>query len=638
MMYNIYNYIIKRSLLNRSAEMNIQIQTFGLLILALLYVFYKSIRTLQLYSEKIFRRTLYISIISLTLDILSIVGINFMSDIPYFIVILTCKLYIMSLMWEMVSVLSYVLTDLYSEKKHRRITSILWLIVFIQSIIVALLPISIFHEGNIVYTYGASVMTVYAFSVIYIIGLIGSIIAFRKRINKRRRFAVGMWMALWIIAALLQFIDNSLLIVGFASVIGMLIMFVVMENPESNLDRRTGCFNSYALSQYSRRLFERKTHFSLLEIRDKEAESVDEEDITEFPLQSTASLAAANHELFVFRNVNDLIIISENTELLRNVSDRLLSEANNHAKICKAHYGVLVRNGECFSNMSELAHFMAYVGGSYAENDEKLYIADEKTVKKYRERAVIEQEITDALDEDRVEVYLQPIYSNSEQKFTSAEALVRIRQADNSLLSPGVFIPFAEDSGLIIRLGERVFEKVCHFLKEYDAEKLGIHYIEVNLSVVQCEMEDLAERLISIIERYNVNPSLINLEITETASVTSQSVLLRNMEKLIDFGFTFSLDDFGKGQSNLMYVVEMPVSIIKLDYDMSKAFFNSPKAKQVVRAVVSMAHGMNLKLVAEGIETKEEIDGMFKEKIDYIQGFYYSKPLPMQEFVSFISK
>lgn len=618
--------------------MNIQNQTLGLLILALLYIFYKSIRTLQLYSEKIFRRTLYISIISLSLDILSIVGIHFSDIIPHFVVITVCKLYIISLMWEMVSVLSYILTDLFSEKKHRRITNVLLITVLVQSIIVACLPISVFHDGEVVYTHGASVMTVYAFSLIYIIGLISSIIVFRRKINKRRRFAVGMWMALWIAAAILQFINNSLLIVGFASVIGMLIMFIVMENPESNLDRRTGCFNSYALSQYSRRLFERKTHFSLLQILDKESGSSDEEDITEFPLQSTASLAAANKELFVFRNVNDLIIISENTELLRNVSDRLLLEANNHCKVCKAHYGVLVKNGESFGNMSELAHFLAYVVGSYAENEDKLYIADDKSIKKYRERAVIEQEIIDALDEDRVEVYLQPIFSNTENKFTSAEALVRIRQTDNSLLSPGVFIPFAEDSGLIIRLGERVFEKVCRFLKEIDAEKLGVHYIEVNLSVVQCEMEDLADRLISIIEKYDVNPNLINLEITETASVTSQSVLLKNMEKLIDYGFTFSLDDFGKGQSNLMYVVEMPVSIIKLDYDMSKAFFSSPKAKQVVRAVVSMAHGMNLKLVAEGIETKEEIDGMYKEKIDYIQGFYYSKPLPMPEFVSFIQQ
>lgn len=619
--------------------MNIQIQSFGLLILALLYVFYKSNKTLQLYSEKVFRRTLYISIISLSLDIFSIVCINFSYAIPGFVVTAVCKLYIVSLLWEMVSVLCYVLTDRFPEKKHVRITEIIAIIVLVQSIIVAFMPISVYHSGMVVYTYGASVMTVYAFSIIYIICITGSIFAFRKKINKRRRFAVGMWMTLWIAAAITQYLDNSLLIVGFASVIGMLIMFVVMENPESNLDRRTGCFNSYALSEYSRRLFERKKKFSLLEIRAvKEENAQEEDDISEFPLQKTASLAAANKELFVFRNVNDLIIISENTELLRNVSDRLIIEANNECKSCKSHVGVLVKHGEQFSNISELVRFLAFVSGSYAENEDKLYIADENTIKKYRERAVIEQEITDALDEDRVEVYLQPIYSNTEKKFTSAEALVRIRQKDNSLLSPGIFIPFAEDSGLIIRLGERVFEKVCGFLKNIDAEKLGVHYIEVNLSVVQCEMDDLAERLISIIEKYDVNPNLINLEITETASVTSQSVLLKNMEKLIEYGFTFSLDDFGKGQSNLMYVVEMPVSIIKLDYDMSKAFFSSPKAKQVVRAVVSMAHGMNLKLVAEGIETKEEIDGMNKENIDYIQGFYYSKPLPMPEFISFIQK
>ena len=618
--------------------MNIQIQLFGLLILALLYVFYKSNKTLQLYSEKVFRRTLYISIINLSLDIVSIVFINFSDVIPSFVITAVCKLYIISILWEMVSVLCYVLTDRFTEKKHVRITGIIGIIALVQSTIIAFLPISIYHSGMVVYTYGASVMTVYVFSIIYIIGIIGSIIAFRKKINKRRRFAVGMWMTLWVAAAILQFIDNSLLVVGFASVIGMLIMFVVMENPESNLDRRTGCFNSYALSEYSRRLFERKEKFSLLEIRAKEENPQEEDDISEFPLQKTASLAAANKELFVFRSVNDLIIISKNTELLRNVSDRLVIEANNECKNSKGHVGFLVKHGEKFGNISELMRFLAFVSGSYAENEDKLYIADENTIKKYRERAVIEQEIIDALDEDRVEVYLQPIYSNTEKMFTSAEALVRIRQKDNSLLSPGIFIPFAEDSGLIIRLGERIFEKVCDFLKSIDAEKLGVHYIEVNLSVVQCEMDDLAERLIAIIEKYDVNPNLINLEITETASVTSQSVLLKNMEKLIEYGFTFSLDDFGKGQSNLMYVVEMPVSIIKLDYDMSKAFFNSPKAKQVVRAVVSMAHGMNLKLVAEGIETEEEIDGMCKEKIDYIQGFYYSKPLPMPEFVSFISK
>ena len=160
--------------------------------------------------------------------------------------------------------------------------------------------------------------------------------------------------------------------------------------------------------------------------------------------------------------------------------------------------------------------------------------------------------------------------------------------------------------------------------------------MEVNLSVLQCEKTDLSERLISIISQYGVSPGLINLEITETASIGAQKVLVENMKRLIDYGFTFSLDDFGKGESNLMYVVEMPVSIVKLDYDLSKAFFQSTKAQNVVRAVIGMAHGMGLKLVAEGIETGQECTEMVREGIDYIQGFYYSRPLPAGDYLDFL--
>ena len=138
------------------------------------------------------------------------------------------------------------------------------------------------------------------------------------------------------------------------------------------------------------------------------------------------------------------------------------------------------------------------------------------------------------------------------------------------------------------------------------------------------------------IEKYDVDPGSINLEITETASINARQTLLENMHNLIDFGFTFSLDDFGKGKSNLMYIVDMPVSIIKLDYDMSKAFFTSSKAKQVVRAVINMVHGMGLKLVAEGIETRSEYEAITREGIDYVQGFYYSRPLPIQDFLNFL--
>lgn len=615
--------------------MNIQIQAFGLIILALLYIFYKSNRSLQLYTDMLFRRTLYISIINISLDILSIIAIEFKEQLPNILVIAVCKLYILSLVWEAATALNYVLADLFDEKRLRRTTGFLYLVSLIQGIIIAFLPIHIHRTEDEVYTYGSAVITVYIFALCHIISTLVVIFACRKKPNRRRRVAVGMWMAVWICAALVQYFNNSLLIVGFASVVGMMILFILVENPQSNIDRRIGCFNSYALSEYSHQLFEHGTEFSLLEVYSKDSDTRKTEEHTENTLRQIMSMAETNKDLYVFRSENNSIIIAENTELLGNFGKSLKNKFDEH--VCgRKHAIIFVEHAEAFGNMTELFRFLAFVDSS-AETCSEMYVADDNVIKRYRERSLIEQEITNALAEDRVEVFLQPIYSNSEQKFTSAEALVRIRKTDGSLLRPDLFIPFAESSGQIVKLGERVFEKVCGFLKNTNAVQLGVHYVEVNLSVIQCEMEDLADRLISIIGKYGIDPHLINLEITETASVTSRSILLKNMEKLIDYGFTFSLDDFGKGESNLMYVVEMPVSIIKLDYDMSKAFLSSPKAKQVVRAVVSMAHGMNLKLVAEGIETEEEIKGMNCEKIDYIQGYYYSRPLPMNDFLEFIS-
>jgi EAL domain-containing protein (putative c-di-GMP-specific phosphodiesterase class I) len=257
---------------------------------------------------------------------------------------------------------------------------------------------------------------------------------------------------------------------------------------------------------------------------------------------------------------------------------------------------------------------------------------------KMRQKESMKNEIIRAMEENRVEVFYQPIYSTSERRIVSAEALVRIRNVDGSILPPGEFIPIAEETGLIAGLGERVFEKVCQFLKESPALQLGIHYIEVNLSVAQCEQRDLAERYIRIMEQNQIEPWWINLEITETASVQTKNMLLKNMDELINFGVSFSLDDFGNGQSNLDYIIDMPVSVMKLDMNMIRAYFEDLKARFVVQATIRMAHDMDLMVVAEGVETKEQLDTMAEQKIDYIQGYYFSKPLPADEFIAYLEK
>lgn len=139
-----------------------------------------------------------------------------------------------------------------------------------------------------------------------------------------------------------------------------------------------------------------------------------------------------------------------------------------------------------------------------------------------------------------------------------------------------------------------------------------------------------------IMKKYDVDPSMINLEITETASILTRQTLVENMQILIEHGVSFSLDDFGNGQSNLNYIVDMPVSIVKFDRDMSQAYFENKKAKFVMEAAMRMIHDMKLRIVSEGIETKEQMETIAELGIDYIQGYYFSRPIREDEFFDFI--
>ena len=213
---------------------------------------------------------------------------------------------------------------------------------------------------------------------------------------------------------------------------------------------------------------------------------------------------------------------------------------------------------------------------------------------------------------------------------------MRIRKEDGTLLMPGEFIEVAEKRGSILQLGAEVFEGVCTFIEEHNMENMGLHYIEVNLSAIQCGYKNLAQDLIDTMKRHHVDPHYINLEITESASIGSEKTFLDNLYSLKRYGVSFSLDDFGTGQSNLNYIVAMPVDIVKFDRGMTLSYFQNAKAKYVMDAAMMMIKGMNLEIVSEGIENEEQLKIMEALGIQYIQGYYFSKPLPKDKFVEFV--
>ena len=233
------------------------------------------------------------------------------------------------------------------------------------------------------------------------------------------------------------------------------------------------------------------------------------------------------------------------------------------------------------------------------------------------------------------EVYYQPIYSVEEKRFNSAEALLRLIDPEFGFVSPEFFIPAAEKNGMIHQIGSYVLEEVCKFIASDEYKNLGIDYIEVNLSVAQCMHSTLAQDVLDTIAKYHVSPKQINLEITETAASYSQNIFMRNLEELSEAGILFSLDDFGTGYSNMTRVAELPLHIVKLD----KSFADSesdPRMKIIIRNMVNMIKDMDMKIVVEGIENEQLLKTFTDMQCDYIQGYYYSKPIPKGDFVNFI--
>lgn len=627
--------------------MNIQAQVCALVIVFLVMLFYFSGEKIGLNTEKIFSHMLVVSTISMLFDILSVFFIVYEEIIGQFWVTVVCKAYLVTILLVGFIGFDYALAVIFENDRFKKIIPYLLGLLAIQSVVIFAVPISWYHEGRIVYSYNLSAIFTFAFTLFYIFATYLIINKKDSDLTVRRRSAMAVWLMVWIAAGIVQFIFKEFLLVSFAMAIGVLTIFFVLENPETLKDRRYGCFNSHALLLYLQQRYEKGEDCGLIGFNfDRVDRSGESYSFRKEALKRMVEFLNNFPDCKKFKNVGGEIIVvttgaDENTlicrkfkEAISEMPDIFLSDKSKSL----TKMSVIVMNDcrkvrgpeDLFRLENSLKSKMP------ASNSIIFAYVEDEDIEAFNSKNDVIEEINGAIDNDRIEVFYQPIYSNGRKEITCCEALARIRKEDGSILSPGVFIPVAEETGLINQIGESVFEKVCKFIYSGECDRLGIDYIEVNLSIAQVESVNIANKYISIMERYDIDPSKINLEITETVSILTKEKLLENMRRLIEYGIHFSLDDFGKGRSNLMYMVDMPVSIIKLDMDIVKAYFKEDKAKSVISGMIKMAHGMGLKIVAEGVESKEELAAMQNEEVDYIQGFYFSKPLPKDDFLKYV--
>lgn len=629
---------------------NIQFQIAGIILLTVILIMYARQRALNFWGEGYFLRLFASVYISLCLDILSVIAINYRQSMPYIVTDIMCKMYLVSVVTVAVSVLLYTIYSVFGTLKNVKNTlKMVYILFFIIYIVLeCILPIQYHKDINSVYTYGPAVMLTYAAVIVYVNIVVVYMIKYMKMMPDYKRYSIFFLIVVWVTTATVQFFNRERLLVGYSMSVSLVYMYMKIENPERNIDKDTGAFNRNALYTYiANRINREDKGMAVLVFAIDDYSFINETfgyRNASIMLKKMVDFFCKNKNCTVFkRTENEFTIVYDNmdmlTEHLKVIKERFEKSWKINEVSLKVYFSACYLYVKRYDNSDVISDTLNYfLMKCKKDGNENIIEIDDEKLKEKREITKAEYAVKKAIEEGCIDVYYQPIYSNAKKRYISAEALVRIRDEEGRFVSPELFIPIAEQNGRILEIGRVVFEKVCQMIRDYNPARYGIEYIEVNLSVVQCMQENLAKILIGIMNEYGISPSFINLEITETAAIKSEKIFIRNMDALIAAGSSFTIDDYGSGYSNMNYVIGLPISIVKIDKYFVWSYFKSEKAKIAFEFAVSMLHSMNLKIVAEGIEEKDQAEKMYELGVDDIQGYYYSKPVDTYKFIEIISR
>jgi polar amino acid transport system substrate-binding protein len=248
------------------------------------------------------------------------------------------------------------------------------------------------------------------------------------------------------------------------------------------------------------------------------------------------------------------------------------------------------------------------------------------------DEARLQHEIQFSVEREELMIFYQPIVDARTHKVVGAEALMRWRHSEYGLIPPFVFVPIMEKTGFIIEAGRFLIHEVIRQQarwKQFGFEEI---FISLNASMREIDTPDYIQYLVEQLNKYRVDPTAIKVEITESLAMSNVEKMLRTLSRLHATGIPISLDDFGTGYTSFSYLTQMPAETLKIDKSFIDHLLEEPKNQQVVRAIIEVGHALGMKVVAEGIENKQMAEKLLEFGVDLLQGYYFSKPVPVYEF------
>ncbi len=352
---------------------------------------------------------------------------------------------------------------------------------------------------------------------------------------------------------------------------------------------------------------------------------------------------ATTFEYFVYgRLENDVFAVclpysDENIELVMNALQINMKKVNKDYNI-KISCGVYIINDYTI-DVSEM-HDRAFLAAKNCKGDFSKNVAyyDDSMIENMRQEQFVINEVNRALEEEQFEVYLQPKINLVTDRSYGAEALVRWRHPEKGMMSPAEFIPVYERNGIIGKLDNYMWRHVCQLLRRWIDEGKNPNPISVNVSRVNIYNPHLVDTFKNLITEFRIPASLLNLELTESAFMEDQDLVVKTINRLHKLGFKIMMDDFGSGYSSLNVLKDMEIDYLKVDmkFLQQDVEFNG-KGEKVLTSVIRMAKWLHLPSIVEGVETLEQVDFLKCIGCEYAQGYYYARPMPVAEYEKFVA-
>ena len=471
------------------------------------------------------------------------------------------------------------------------------------------------------------------------------ILLWRKKLGPQK---VKILLEIFVISGVgvvLQMFCQSLLMTGFGMSLGILALFITINNPNANLDSLTGLYNHLYLTRKMGELIASGKSFHIITVylyQLKHINRVAGVQGGDSILQQIAGQLGAlcGQKVTRITGKRFLVLTSSLEEYeyyfakLKRLFDvnKVLDVEDKNIAVPVIISGII--NAQKLEESGLIMEYAEYLESLTPQSGLTEVIQDDRqTMNGFMYYKRVEQYLHKAIEEDLFEVYYQPVYSTRERRFITVEALSRLYHPELGWIAPDVFIQIAEKNHMIEQITDMQFRRICRFLKENRELMSRLLNVKVNLSSLDLMRNDCSSHFIRMMDEYEIRHEWIQFEITETVATEYSASLGMVVDGLTAAGIRLCLDDFGSGYANLNTVMRLPFSTLKLDRSLLFDICNDEKRAQFYQSVVEAFRKMNYHIVSEGVETREEMELISRWGVDMIQGYYFSKPLPEEALI-----